>query len=195
MRDRPKCVSLARDRVRPDGLATVIERWDTSLERLPVQAARLLLAVEGIERPGNLGTLIRTASGAGAGVIVAGGATSIFHPDVVQASVGALYQVPIGEATTEDTLDWLHGRTRVVAASPHAAKPYWAADYGGSVTIAVGSERHGLTPAWLEAADEVVSIPMLGSADSLNVAVATGILLFEAARQRAGPSSQKSLPS
>jgi TrmH family RNA methyltransferase len=109
----------------------------------------------------------------------------VFHPEVVQGSVGTLFQVALAEASAGRAAAWLRRcGLRIVAASPAGATPYWSARYDGGVAIVVGSERHGVGQAWLEAADEVVSIPMGGVADSLNVAVAAGILLFEAARRR-----------
>jgi TrmH family RNA methyltransferase len=104
----------------------------------------------------------------------------------MQGSVGTLFQVRVAEAPAERAIAWLcRCGLRVVVASPAGATPYWAADYSAGVALVVGSERHGVGRAWLDAADDVVSIPMGGCADSLNVAVAAGIVLFEAARQRA----------
>jgi len=170
---------------RPDGLAAVVERPPTGLTRLPLGS--LLLVAAGIERPGNLGTIVRTADAAGAGgLLVCDARTDLFHPDTVRGAVGTLFSLPLAETTTEAALAWLGGHgARVAAATPDGARPYWEANYrGSSVAVVVGGERYGLDPRWIDAADETVQIPMAGRADSLNVAVAAGIVLFEAARQR-----------
>lgn len=169
---------------RPDGLAALVGRWRRRPEDLDAQP--LVLVADGIERPGNLGTIVRTAAAAAAGLLACEAATDLFHPQVVRGSVGTLFGVPVAEARREDALAWARSR-RVVVATPDAERPYWACDYRGAVAIVVGGERSGVAPAWLEAADEQVAIPMTGAADSLNVAVAAGIVLFEAARQRSTP--------
>lgn len=182
--------------VRPDGLLAVTERWSTALSALPREPRPLILVAQGTERPGNLGTIVRTACSSGASAFVACDAqTDVFHRDAVRGSVGTMFHVPIAECATEAALPWLreHG-TRVVVASPEAKRPLWEVDLTGPVAIVVGSERHGVSRAWREASDETLSIPMPGPSDSLNVAVAAGIVLFEAVRQRsrasAGPVEQ-----
>lgn len=181
-------------RPRPDGLAAVAERWSTRLP-VPLGLPPLVAVVDGVERPGNLGTIVRTASGAGAdAVLVSDGATDVFHPDVVQGSVGTLFQIAVAEATAERAIAWLRGcGLRIVVASPEGATPYWAVDYSAGVAVVVGSERHGVGAAWLAAADDIVSIPTPGAADSLNVAVAAGIVLFDAARSRGSRRAQELL--
>jgi RNA methyltransferase, TrmH family len=174
-------------RPRPDGLAAVVERWSIALERLELGTAPLVAVADGVERPGNLGTIVRTASAAGAdALVVAGSRTDVFHADVVQGSVGALFELPVAQASAERAIARLRAAgTRIVAASPDGDAAYWQADYEGAVAVVVGSERHGVSPPWRAAADETVCIPMGGAADSVNVAVAAGVVLFEAARQRA----------
>jgi TrmH family RNA methyltransferase len=173
-------------RLRPDGLAAVVERWPTGLDAWTPRARSLVLVAEGIERPGNLGTIVRTACAAGAdGLVVCDSPTGVFHPDAVRGSVGTLFQLPVAETSTGAALEWLRrDRLGIVVATPGGARPHWDAAYGASVAIVVGSERHGVSDSWLDAADETVEIPMPGPADSLNVAVAAGIVLFEAARRR-----------
>ena len=172
--------------VRPDGLVAVAERWSTSLARISLPEEPLVLVAESIERPGNLGTLVRTACAAGAdALVVSDPVTDLFHPDTVRGSAGALFNLQVATAATETTIAWLRERTvSVVVTSPHGGRPYWDVDAGNALALVVGSERHGVTPSWLEVADELVSIPMPGPADSLNVAVAAGIVLFGAARRR-----------
>ena len=173
--------------VRPDGLLAVVERWPTALGSLSLDPHPLLLVAQGIERPGNLGTIVRTACSAGADALVAcDSRADLFHPDTVRGAVGTHFHLPLAQCATDEALPWLerHG-VRIVIATPHAERTLWDADLDGPLALVVGSERHGVTPAWLAAADLTVSIPMPGPSDSLNVAVATGIALFEAVRRRA----------
>ena len=173
--------------VRPDGLAAVVERPATRLDRLRPPTGPLVLATDALERPGNLGTTARTACCAGAdALLVCDGRTDPFHPEAVRGSVGTVFGLAVAECGSEEAIAWCaERRVRVVVASPEADRPYWLADYTGAVAIVVGSERHGVGEAWRAAAAETVAIPHAGPADSLNVAVAAGIVLFEAVRQRA----------
>lgn len=171
---------------RPDGLLAVVERWPTALSTLPILPRPLLLVAQGVERPGNLGTIVRTACTSGAtGLVACDVRTGLFHPDTVRGSVGTLFHVPAAECATADALPWLrdHG-IGIVVATPEARRPLWEVELAGPVALVVGSERHGVSREWREAADETLSIPMPGASDSLNVAVAAGIVLFEAVRQR-----------
>jgi RNA methyltransferase, TrmH family len=172
--------------VRPDGLIAVVERWPTSLPRLAVPERPFLLVAQSIERPGNLGTIVRTACAAGVdALLVCDPVTDAFHPDAVRGSAGALFRTPLATASSSAAIAWLRGRAvRLVVTAPHAARPHWQVDGNDGLALVVGSERHGVTQPWLDAADEIVAIPMPGPADSLNVAVAAGIVLFEAARRR-----------
>ncbi|MFQ5948943.1 MAG: TrmH family RNA methyltransferase [Acidimicrobiia bacterium] len=173
-------------RHRPHGLLAVARQFPTGLDRLDPAQRPLILVVEGIEKPGNLGTMLRTAEAGGAdAVIVCDPTTDPFNPNVVRASLGTLFRVPLAIAATDDAQAWLRQRNiTTFAATPDAPLPYWTADYQKATALAVGSEHYGLSGAWLRGADELVSIPMQGSVDSLNAAMAAGILLFEAARQR-----------
>ena len=171
---------------RPDGLLAVVERWPTELGSLPMNGSPLLLVAYGVERPGNLGTILRTACSSGAtGLLACDAATDVFHPDTVRGAVGTLFHLPVAGCRTDEALTWLreHG-LGIVVATPAGARPFWEADLSRPVALVVGSERHGVSPAWIDAADETIAIPMPGPSDSLNVAVAAGIVLFEAVRQR-----------
>ena len=174
-------------RPRPDGLAAVVERRACALARLRLGSDAFVVVADGIERPGNLGTLARTASAAGASaLVVSHPRIDPFHPDTVQGSVGTLFHLDVVETAAAPAIDRLRrAGVRVVVATPDAKRPFWQADYRGAVTVVVGGERYGVSAGWLKAADTRVAIPMSGAADSLNVAVAAGIVLFEAARQRA----------
>ena len=175
-------------RERPEGLIGVgpqIHRGLADLA-LPDGKPALLLVAEAIEKPGNLGTMLRSADAtAVTGLIVCDSCTDIFNPNVVRASTGTLFTVPLAEADPDATIAWLrqHG-IRILAATPHARVCFTDADLTVPVAIVVGTEQYGLSPRWLEACDLPVRIPMLGRADSLNVATATALLLYEAVRQR-----------
>lgn len=175
-------------RDRPDGLIGIAKQqhrnlcdFNAYLEKKP-----LFVVAEAIEKPGNLGTILRSADGVGAnGLIVCDRCTDIFNPNVVRASVGTLFTVPVVETSSEETIKWLKDNNiAVVAATPHAQKEYTDVDLSGAIAIAVGTEQVGLSKLWMDQADIQVRIPMNGIADSLNVATATTILLYEALRQR-----------
>ena len=178
-------------RDRPDGLLAVAPQRRRRLADLRLSESPLLLVCEHIEKPGNLGTMLRTADAAGVeAVIVCDRCTDIHNPNVVRASVGALFCVPVAEASSEEALAWLKARgLRVVAATPSASKDYTEADLRGGTAIVVGAEQYGLSPPWLNGADERVRIPMRGQCDSLNVAAAATILVYEAVRQRRATNS------
>ena len=146
----------------------------------------LVLVAEGIEKPGNLGAILRSADGAGADAFIAASPrTDVFNPNAIRASLGAIFSVPIAAAPTADVLDWLRaGGVRIAAARLDATTLATDADLTGPLAIAVGAEADGLSAAW--SAPDIVGIrlPMLGRADSLNVSVASAVLLYEARRQR-----------
>ncbi|MCL1910373.1 MAG: RNA methyltransferase, partial [Kiritimatiellaeota bacterium] len=153
--------------------------------RLPENA--LVIVAEAIEKPGNLGTILRSADASGcAAVIVCDKCTDIQNPNVVRASIGTLFSLPVAEATARETVAFLRERGfLILAASPHAEKIYSECDCTGNIAIVVGAEQYGLSEIWL--GDNLITpvrIPMLGQCDSLNVASATTILLYEAVRQR-----------
>ncbi len=173
-------------RERPDGLLAVAPQWKRQLEDLNLPAEPFLLVVEAIEKPGNLGTILRSADAAGChAVIVCDPVTDIFNPNVVRASTGVLFSVPLVVETSERVLSWLRERrVRTIATTPAAEQLYTDSDLSGPLAVVMGSEQYGLSEFWLKHADLPVRIPMAGQADSLNVAMATIITLFEAVRQR-----------
>lgn len=173
-------------RDRPEGLVGVARQFDTSLQSLALPENPLVLVVEAIEKPGNLGTMLRTADAAGvAAVVVTDPTTDPFNPNVVRASLGCLFTVPLAIADTPTAIDWLRVTgVRMLATTPDTDKMLWESDMTGAVALVVGSEQYGLSEQWLAAADERLRIPMQGEADSLNAAMAAGVALFEAVRQR-----------
>ena len=178
--------SKAAYRDRPEGLLAVAEQFQTEIDELTISVSPLILVVEAIEKPGNLGTMLRTADAAGCdAVIVCDPTTDPFNPNVVRASTGALFGVPLAIASTEEAIAWLRRHdVRIVATTPDATVVHHDADLTGALALVIGSEQFGLTDAWLQVADERVRMPMAGMADSQNAAMAAGIALFEAVRQR-----------
>jgi len=173
-------------RDRPDGLIAIADQIGLSLDDLELSENPLLIIAEAIEKPGNLGTILRSADAVGAdGVIVCDKTTDINNPNVVRASTGTLFTVPVVEADSAETLAWLKSKgIKILAATPHTDNLYTDVKLDQPCAIAVGAEQYGLSETWMEQADLKVKIPMAGVADSLNVATATTVLMFEAARQR-----------
>ncbi|OGV66875.1 MAG: rRNA methyltransferase [Lentisphaerae bacterium RIFOXYA12_64_32] len=184
-------------RDRPEGLLAVAPQQHRSLADIRLgPLPPLLIVAEAIEKPGNLGTMLRSADATGVdAVILCDRCTDLFNPNVVRASIGTLFSMTVAETTTTEAIAWLQARgVGVLAATPHAAQLYTDVDLTGPTAIVVGTEQHGLSEAWMAQAKIQVRIPMLGQADSLNVATATALLLYEAVRQRAAagvPSSSR----
>ncbi|MFA6915598.1 MAG: RNA methyltransferase [Parachlamydiales bacterium] len=173
-------------RDRPDGLLAEAPQRHPTLSSLSKHASPLYLIAEAIEKPGNLGTILRSADAVGAtAVIVCDRCTDIYNPNVVRASVGTLFTIPVIETTSAEAIAWLReNKIAILAATPSANTLFTHADMKQPLAIAVGTEQLGLSPLWMQQADLQVAIPMCGVADSLNVATATTLLLYEALRQR-----------
>jgi len=170
----------------PDGLIAQARQQDRSLDELDLPAAPLLLVLEGIEKPGNLGALLRSADGAGVdAVVLVDCVLDLFNPNAIRSSQGLLFALPVVQADREPLLRRLKERgCRIVATTPESERPHWAVDFGGPTALLMGGESDGLSKFWLEAADQKIRIPMRGRADSLNVAAAAAVCLYEALRQR-----------
>jgi TrmH family RNA methyltransferase len=173
-------------RDRPEGLLAVAAHVHHTLAELDGCPAPLVVVAEAIEKPGNLGTILRSADAAGAdAVLVCDRCTDIHNPNVVRASIGILFALPVIEISSAEALAWLHARDmQIVATTPHTDAVYTNTDLTKGTALVMGTEQVGLTERWMKAATLQVRIPMLGQADSLNVASATTLLLYEAARQR-----------
>ena len=170
----------------PDGILAVVPAPDTTLAELTLPDLPLVVVAAGVEKPGNLGAMLRTADAAGvAAVIAADAVTDWSNPNVVRASKGTVFAVPVATATGAQTLDWLaNSAVPLVATTPDADHEYDEIDYRGPVAIAVGAEQTGLDETLLTGAAYRVAIPMHGLVDSLNVATAMALVTFEAVRQR-----------
>jgi RNA methyltransferase, TrmH family len=182
----PEAFAKVSMRERPDGLLGVVRPPRIGLDDLPWPSGGLYLVVAGVEKPGNVGALLRSADAVGVdAVFVTGGGTDLGNPNVVRSSMGSLF-TQIVLAVEDDALRAaLRQRgVRLVATSPAADRSFWSARLEGSVAVVVGPEHSGLGEPWLAAADEVVAIPMRGAADSLNAATAGALVLYEALRRR-----------
>lgn len=170
----------------PDGLMALSPLVGKKLHELELPPNPLLLIAEDLEKPGNLGTILRTADATGVDAVIAcDHKTDLSNPNVIRSSIGTLFFIPIAEANSEETLNWLKkNQIQTIAAVPGAEKEYTQVDLRGGTAILVGAEDTGLSPFWKTQSDTQVSIPMLGRNDSLNVSIAAAIILYEAVRQR-----------
>jgi len=170
----------------PDGWLAIFPIPTTSLNNLKVSDSPLVIVAESVEKPGNLGAILRTADAAHVDVLlVCDPRVDVWNPNVVRASRGAVFSVPVVECDNASALEWLKAhKIKVLAATPSAETTYSDVDLRESVAIAVGTEDLGLTDFWMDNADMKVLIPMMGKVNSLNVSVSTALIVYEAVRQR-----------
>lgn len=182
----PEAFASVAEREHPVGLGAIVSIPQRRLEDVELGAAPLVVALDEVGNPGNLGTVVRTADAAGAdAVVVAGTAADPWHPGAVKASMGTVFSTPVVSAPLDALLDWARSRRlEIVATSAHGRVDHWTADYPERCLLLFGSEASGLSDETLATADEVVRIPQQGAASSLNLAVAAGIVIYEAAKPR-----------
>lgn len=180
---------------RSEGVLAVARLPRHTLADLEIAADPVVAVIEGVEKPGNLGAVLRSADAAGiAAVIATGQGTDFYNPNVIRASLGVVFTLPVRAATSSEALAWLAGRRfKVYAARVDAAQAYSDVSYAGPVAIVLGSEAKGLSDAWSEHVTPV-KLPMRGSADSLNIAAAAAVLFYEALRQRSHAVSDDLVP-
>jgi TrmH family RNA methyltransferase len=173
-------------RENPDGWLGVFPIPKISLDALKLSRTPLLVLAESIEKPGNLGAILRTADAAGLdALLVCDPRVDLYNPNVVRASRGALFTVPTVEISNAEALAFLRGHSiRILAAAPQAEAEYTRQDLRGPLAVIVGTEDEGLSGFWLEHADAKVKIPMSGKVNSLNVSIAMALIVYEALRQR-----------
>ena len=174
-------------RENPHGFVAVMRAESQTLQALAVDTDACVLVCSGLEKPGNLGAILRSADALGAGaVLIDQPDFDLFNPNGIRASTGAIFTVPVITAEPEELMDWLGvNRFRVCATTPDGDTPIERIDATGRIAWVLGSEAEGLTSDWLHAADEAVTVPMGGRAtDSLNVSVTAALLLYETQRQR-----------
>lgn len=175
-------------RDRPDGLIAIGKLPDYSWkpEYLKNMNDGIILVIEGVEKPGNLGTIIRTAEGADVKMIlVTDPRTDIYSPNVIRSSTGVLFTIPVFQGDTKTILNDLKSSNfKTFALTPEVDNNYYSNDLTGKISLIFGSEQYGLTDLAKKNSDQLLSIPMKGEADSLNLALSTGIVLYESLRQR-----------
>jgi TrmH family RNA methyltransferase len=172
-------------RQRPDGIAAVCVVPDHGIDGFEPAVPMLVLVVDGVEKPGNIGAMIRSADAFGAAVLASSPGTDLVNPNVVRSAQGSLFAVPMALATREEAIAWCAEHTEVIVGVPGAPVSIWDTDLSGNVSIVVGSEHDGVHPDWYDVGAGA-TIPMRGRADSLNASVSAAVMLAECARQRSG---------
>lgn len=169
-----------------EGIVAVMRAQERSLAGLTLSAAPLVLVLERVEKPGNLGAVLRSADAAGVdAVLVCDPLTDLYNPNLIRASLGALFSVPTVACTSQEAFDWLSAQgIAILTAQLQESKLYYDTDMVRPTAIVFGAEDTGLSPFWRERADAHIRIPMAGAMDSLNVSVSAAILAYEAVRQR-----------
>lgn len=173
---------------RSEGVIALMSIPEASLKNIRVKNKNnpIVVVIESVEKPGNLGAILRTCDGAGVdGVIVCDERTDIYNPNVIRASLGTIFSVQVGVGSNGHVLDYLRdNKIRICVTTPSAKMVYTDAELNKPLAIIMGSEQKGLSPFWLNNAEMQVNIPMNGIADSLNVSVSTAVVVYEALRQR-----------
>jgi len=171
---------------RDQGVVAVARTPDRTLDGLSLGAEALVIVLEGVEKPGNVGAVVRTADAVGASaVIVADGATDLYNPNAIRASLGTVFTVPVCAASSVETAAWLRQhRLQILATRVDGTVPYTRVSYRVPTAIVLGSEAEGLSDVWRGPDITAVSLPMKGLTDSLNVATTAAVVLYEALRQR-----------
>ena len=169
-----------------EGAVAVMHQKNTTLTHLNLPPNPLIIVMESIEKPGNIGAMLRTADAAQVdAVLICDPHCDLYNPNLIRASIGALFTRQVVVCTSIEALTWLlHHQISIFAATLQHSVPYHTQNYRSPCAIVVGSEAHGLSPLWRDAACARIHIPMSGAVDSLNVSVSAAILLFEAIRQR-----------
>lgn len=169
-----------------EGIIAEVRSKDLGLDDLQMGEAPLVVVLESVEKPGNLGAVLRSADAAAAdAVIICDPLTDLYNPNLIRASIGAIFTVPCVACSSEEAIAWLKGRDiRILTAQLQDSELYYDTDMTCGTAIVMGTEATGLTDSWRKAADAHIRIPMLGRLDSLNVSVSAAVLLYEAVRQR-----------
>jgi TrmH family RNA methyltransferase len=170
-------------RQNPDGVAAVAVTPDVSLAGFNPSGPALVLVADAIEKPGNIGAILRSCDAFGAAFVGSSLETDIVNPNVVRAAQGSLFATNLACITRSAAIEWAIEHSRIFVAHPYGAESLWDQNLTGSTAIVVGSEHSGVDSQWLDVGTPVV-IPMTGVADSLNASVSAGVFLAEAARQR-----------
>lgn len=171
---------------RHEGIIALAKTPVLTLKDLKLSAQPLVVVLESIEKPGNLGAVLRTCDGVGVeAVLVCDPKTDVYNPNVIRSSTGVIFSIPVVCAASSEITSFLKARKiRVCASGPEAQELYTQVNFKGAWAIVFGSEDQGLSDVWIKQADLSVKIPMNGKADSLNVSISAAIILYEALRQR-----------
>ena len=169
-----------------EGVIAELHCKEMNLESLKLKENPLVVILESVEKPGNLGAVLRSADASGVdAVIVCDPLTDMYNPNLIRSSIGAIFTVPVAAASSEETIKWLKANNiKIYTAQLQDSEWYYDTDMTGGTAVIMGTEATGLTDVWRKAADAHIKIPMLGRLDSLNVSVSAAILLYEAVRQR-----------
>ncbi len=169
-----------------EGILAVMKTKQHTLADLKLAENPLVIVLEGVEKPGNLGAILRTADAAGVdAVLVCDPLTDLYNPNLIRSAIGAIFTVPVATCTSEECITYLkERRIKILTAQLQDSRLYYDQDMTAATAIVMGTESTGLTDIWRKAADAHIRIPMLGKLDSLNVSVSTAILVYEAVRQR-----------
>jgi TrmH family RNA methyltransferase len=183
-----KVFAKISERPRGDGLLAVVQMPKWKLDRIPLANNSLVVILDGLEIPGNIGTIVRASDGAGAaGIIVVNRKARLNHPKLVRSSQGAIFSLPIVESTTEEIFSWLSVNAfSLFLTDTDATTDYYQASFNGRCALVAGSERYGISAPWYSLPHTKIRIPMFGDCDSLNVGVATTLMLYEASLQLRG---------
>jgi len=170
----------------PDGFLAVLKTKKVSLNDIKLKESPLVLVLESVEKPGNLGGIIRTAYASGIDLIILNDQkTDIFSPNVIRSSTGFIFSIPLAIASIEDTYNWLiKNKIQILSTSIKAEQSHFSTDFKKASAIIFGTEAVGLTDKWLKKKTIAIKIPMISGVDSLNVSVSVGIIVYEAMRQR-----------
>ncbi|PQO34554.1 RNA methyltransferase [Bremerella cremea] len=172
---------------RVEGAVAVAKLPKTSLSEIKLPPCPLIGVIEQVEKPGNVGAILRTMDAVGANLLIsADGRTDLFNPNAIRASLGTIFSVPVVDATSEETIKFLRGEgIQMLAARVDGSVSYTTVDMTKPTALILGSEAHGLSDNWHQAGITNIHLPMNGIADSLNVSTTAAVLLYEALRQRA----------
>ena len=182
----PKVYEKIAYRESTEGVVAIVKARKKTLQDFAQKENPLYVVIEAVEKPGNLGAILRSADAAGVdGVIVCDPLTDLYNPNLIRASIGAIFAVPTVACTSEECIAWLkENKIQILTAQLQDSNLYYDIDMKKATAIVMGTEATGLTQQWRMAADKHIRIPMCGKLDSLNVSVSSAILMFEAIRQR-----------
>lgn len=182
----PKVYEKIAYRESTEGVVAIVKARKKTLQDFAQKEHPLYVVIEAVEKPGNLGAILRSADAAGVdGVIVCDPLTDLYNPNLIRASIGAIFTVPTVACTSEECIAWLkENKIQILTAQLQDSSLYYDIDMKKATAIVMGTEATGLTQQWRKAADKHIRIPMCGKLDSLNVSVSSAILMFEAIRQR-----------